>query len=82
MVERRRRPFQGAVGKAEADVVLPPPRTRMCLRCARKFLSAGPGERICPHCKGARSWRDGKPLTGTKSAEADAARRLAGGFKP
>ena len=27
-------------------------KARICLKCNRKFISEGPGNRICPRCKG------------------------------
>ncbi len=56
-------------------VVSAPPRSRACLRCAQLFQSAGPGERICPRCKGSKAWRDGMPLTSTQAAKAERSRR-------
>jgi len=31
--------------------------SRSCLRCSRKFMSAGIGNRICDHCKGSEEWQ-------------------------
>jgi len=60
---------------AAPEPAQPSPRTRMCLRCATKFPSDGPGERICPRCKSTKAWRDGAPLTAAKAVEAETARR-------
>jgi hypothetical protein len=69
------RPGPGS-GKAETDRVetgavnmpaaLTPgrgdvPGERLCLKCAKPFASAGFSERICPHCKGLKLWRDAAP---------------------
>lgn len=46
------------------------PKTRSCLRCETRFMSAWSGERICPRCKGSSAWRNDAPLpqrTGTNA---------------
>lgn len=37
------------------------PGPRPCLRCGKPFASGGFAERICPHCKGLKQWRDAIP---------------------
>jgi len=37
----------------------PERKTRTCLMCRRKFLSAWAGERICKRCKATAAWRNG-----------------------
>lgn len=37
------------------------PGPRPCLRCGKPFASGGFAERICPHCKGLKQWRDASP---------------------
>ncbi|MEQ8504321.1 MAG: hypothetical protein RIB80_03275 [Rhodospirillales bacterium] len=38
------------------------PKTRSCLRCDTRFMSAWSGERICPRCKGSSAWRSDAPI--------------------
>lgn len=44
--------------KLEADRV-EEAKTRSCLVCKKKFLSAWAGERICRPCKSTSAWRGG-----------------------
>ena len=67
--EKRDQPPSDLGRRMSWDAPLPTPRSRPCLRCTRKFLSAGPGERICPRCKATKAWRDGMPLSAAKAAE-------------
>ncbi len=39
------------------------PKVRPCLRCGGEFHSAGFGDRICRHCKGSKTWRNGIATT-------------------
>lgn len=41
------------------------PAERACLSCRTVFFSGGFGERICPKCKGERSWRGAVGETGS-----------------
>ena len=34
-------------------------RYRSCLMCGDRFLSFGPGNRICKKCKSTQAWRQG-----------------------
>ncbi len=35
-------------------------KRRICLMCCKLFISAWPGERICPDCKQSGIWRAGE----------------------
>lgn len=43
------------------------PTERLCLRCRTPFWSEGFGERICPRCKGLRSWQTHMPSVLSRS---------------
>jgi len=36
------------------------PKEVRCLKCGRKFLSPGPGYRLCPKCR--KQWEYGEPV--------------------
>ena len=45
--------------KPESDHA-PIGKHRRCLMCSKLFMSAWPGQRICPNCKESRTWHDGE----------------------
>ncbi len=34
-------------------------KTRVCLKCRKRFVSSWPGERVCQICKSQKDWREG-----------------------
>ncbi len=34
-------------------------KTRLCLKCQKRFVSTWPGERVCQRCKSEANWRGG-----------------------
>ncbi len=34
-------------------------KTRLCLKCQKRFVSTWPGERVCQRCKYQKDWREG-----------------------
>ncbi len=34
-------------------------KSRLCLKCRKRFMSSWPGERVCPSCKSQLNWREG-----------------------
>ncbi len=45
--------------KPESDHA-PTRKRRRCLMCCKLFMSAWPGQHICPDCKHTGAWRDGE----------------------
>lgn len=37
---------------------------RKCLGCGKRFMSDGPGNRVCSQCKHTSAWRDGNDYSG------------------
>ncbi len=34
-------------------------KTRLCLKCRKRFVSSWPGNRVCQRCKSEPNWREG-----------------------